>query len=249
MSLPDLTPEELDRYAWQMWCPGVGEAGQRKLKAATVLVSRCGGVGGALAQQLAAAGVGRLIIAHAGELRLNDLNRQVVMSHAGIGTPRSEMIRNRLRDLNPFIEVETVAENISAENVDALVKRADIVASCAPLFEERFAMNAACVRHRRAMVDAAMYDFDLQLTTIVPGKSPCLRCLFREAPPTWKRQFPVFGAVAATVGSMGAAEIIKLITGIGEPLTGRLLVGDLRRMDFRTLNTARDPDCPDCSST
>lgn len=248
MMLPDLTPEERDRYEWQMWCPGVGQEGQRKLKAAAVLVSRCGGVGGALAQQLAAAGVGRLIIAHAGDLRLNDLNRQVLMSHAGIGMRRAEMVQHRLRDLNPFIEVEAIPENISPDNADALVARADIVASCAPLFAERFVMNTACVRQGRPMVDAAMCDFDIQLTTLWPGRGPCLRCIYREAPPHWKRQFPVFGAVAATVGALGAAEVIKLITGVGEPLIGRMLVGDLRKMELRTLATRRDTECPDCSA-
>ena len=243
MSLPELTATDRARYEWQMWTSGVGEEGQRRLKDASVLISRCGGVGGSVALELAAAGVGRLIIAHAGDIKPSDLNRQLLMTDAAIGSSRAESIRRRLAEFNPHIAVEVVAENINTENVERLVARADVVAGCAPLFPERFAMNDACARAGKPLVDAAMYDFEIQLSTYHATKGPCLRCVYPEAPPYWKRQFPVFGAVSATVGAMAAAEVIKLITGVGEPLVGRLLQGDLRTMEFRRLRVRADANC------
>src|SRR5437868_4051278 len=136
-----LTDEERQRYEWQLWTPGFGEEGQQKLKAATVLISRCGGVGGTVALELAAAGVGRLILAHGGDLRLNDLNRQLLMTTHHVGRRRVDSAVVRLRELNPHVEVVAVPENITDGNVAALVSRADLVVSAAPLFEERLLMN------------------------------------------------------------------------------------------------------------
>lgn len=231
-----------------MWVSGFGEAGQRELKNATVLVSRAGGVGGALALQLAAAGVGRLILAHAGDLRANDLNRQVLMRHDAIGSPRVECAAQRLREFKPSVEVIVVPENISETNAAKLVAEADIVADCAPLFAERFLMNREAVRQRKPMVECAMYELELHVTTILPGCTPCLACLYPEPPPHWKREFPVFGAVAATAGSLGAMEVIKVLSGLGEPLAGKLLTADLRDMTFRRVKIQRRADCAVCGS-
>ena len=245
---PELTPVERDRYTWQMWSPDVGEAGQRRLKGASVLVSRIGGVGGAAALQLAAAGIGRLILAHAGNVRLNDLNRQILMTTDSVGAPRVETARQRLHALNPHVDVEIVAENISEENVARLVGGCDAIVSAAPLFAERLLLNREAVRQQKPLVDSAMYDLDARLMTIRPGRSACLACLYPELPPHWKREFPVFGAVASTVGALAALEIIKLVADVGEPLDG-LLTMDLRDMTFRTLAFQRRPDCAVCGST
>jgi molybdopterin/thiamine biosynthesis adenylyltransferase len=242
-----LTPEELATYEWQLPVPDFGEAGQRRLKAATVLVSRVGGVGGGVALQLAAAGIGRLILAHAGNLKPGDLNRQTLMTHDWVDKPRVECAARRLRELNPRVEVVAVPENLDGTNAERWVGEADVVADCAPLFEERFAMNAAAVRKGKPMVECAVYALEAQLTTFIPERSPCLRCLCPEAPRTWKRQFPVFGAVAAVVGSLGAMEAIKVIAGVGQPLAGRMLTIDLRDMTCRTYQVRRDPNCPECA--
>lgn len=164
-----LTPDELDRYSWQRSVAGFGDDGQRRLKAAAVLVSRVGGVGGAAATYLAAAGVGRLVLAHAGNLRRNDLNRQTLMSTPGIGRPRVEQAAARLRDLNPHVVVETVPENATADNAARLVAGCDLVISAAPLFEERLRFNAEAVRQGKPLVDAAMYDTEARLMSVVPG--------------------------------------------------------------------------------
>jgi molybdopterin/thiamine biosynthesis adenylyltransferase len=245
-SLPPLTDEERAIYEWQMWVPDFGEEGQRKLKAASVLISRVGGVGGIVAYFLAAAGIGRIVIAHAGTIKSSDLNRQILMTHAGLGSSRVESAARRLRELNPRLEVVPVAENISEENVAKLVSQVDIVVDCAPLFAERFLLNREAVRQRKPLVDSAMYDMEAQLTTIIPGTTTCLACLYPAEPPAWKRQFPVFGAVAGTIGSLAALEAIKVIAGIGEPLTDRMLICNLRDMTFRTVRVNRNPDCPVC---
>ena len=241
-----LTDAERERYSWQLTVSGFGDEGQRRLKGATVLVTRCGGVGGAVAQQLAAAGVGRLVLAHAGNLRLNDLNRQVLMTTDGVGRPRLEIAREQLRELNPHVAVEIVAENVSEANAAALVARADLVVGCAPLFAERLLLNREAVRQNRPLVDCAMYELSAQLTTILPGRSPCLACLVPEPPPGWRREFPVFGAVAAMVGCLGAMEAIKVLAGVGEPLSGKLLLCDLREMRFQTVTIQPRAGCAVC---
>ncbi|MEM1067358.1 MAG: HesA/MoeB/ThiF family protein [Planctomycetota bacterium] len=249
MNLPELTDEERAVYEWQIWVPDLGEEGQRKLKDATVMISRVGGVGSVVAYELAAAGVGKLILAHAGNVKPSDLNRQLLMTHDWIGKPRVESIRNRLSDLNPRLEMVTVGENVSEENAAELVSQCDLIVDCAPLFPERYAMNRQAIVQNKPLVECAMYDMEAQLTTILPGESPCLRCVFPEQPPHWKREFPVLGAVSGTVACMGAVEAVKVITGIGQPLAGRMLRMDLRNMRFRVLNLQRDPHCPVCGTT
>ncbi|MGB7347661.1 MAG: HesA/MoeB/ThiF family protein [Pirellulaceae bacterium] len=241
-----LTDEERAVYEWQMWVHDFGESGQEKLKNASVMISRVGGVGSVVAYELAAAGVGKLVLAHAGNIKPSDLNRQLLMTHAGLGTPRVESIERRLLELNPRLEIVAVGENVSEDNAENLVKQCDLIVDCAPLFPERFAMNRQAVLQNKPLVECAMYELEAHITTVVPGQSPCLQCIWPENPPTWKRQFPVFGAVSGTVACMGAMEAIKLISGIGDPLTGRLVRMDLRDMEFQTMKVSRRPDCPVC---
>ncbi|HEY2414251.1 MAG TPA: HesA/MoeB/ThiF family protein [Pirellulaceae bacterium] len=246
--LPELTADEHLRYRWQLWLRDFGEDGQRRLKQSTVLVSRIGGVGGTIAMQLAAAGIGRLILVHAGNLRLDDLNRQLLMTTDGIGKPRIESAVRTLQAINPHVQIETVAENISEQNAAALVERCDVAASAAPLFSERLLMNREAVRQRKPLVDGAMYDLEGRLMTIVPSQTPCLACLYPETPPNWKREFPVISPIASTVGCLAAMEVIKVLTGLGQPLTGKLLTFDLRDMSFQTVAISRQPNCPVCGA-
>ena len=243
-----LTDAEREQYSWQMSMPDFGERGQQRLKGAAVLVSRCGGVGSAAALELAAAGVGRLVLAHAGNIRANDLNRQILMNHTGIGTPRVDTAAGLLRDLNPHIEVETVAENVCEENAGRLVGSVDAVVVCAPLFRERLLLNREAVRHGKPLVDCAMYEWDAQITTVIPGRTPCLACLYPVEPSHWQRQFAVFGAVAGMIGCLGAVETIKLLADVGEPLLGKMLLCDLRSMNFRKVAIQTNPTCPICST-
>jgi molybdopterin/thiamine biosynthesis adenylyltransferase len=242
----ELTDDERRRYEWQLTVRDFGEQGQQRLKGARVLISRIGGVGGSAAMQLAAAGVGRLVLAHAGNVRLDDLNRQLLMTTDWIGKPRVESARRRLGELNPHAGIEIVPENVSEENADALVSRCDLVVGAAPLFSERLLLNREAVRQQKPLVDCAMYDLEGRLLTVIPGETACLACLYPEPPANWKRQFPVFSAVSSTVGSLAAMEAIKLIAGLGQPLVGRLLTFDLRDMSFRTIAIPRRPDCAVC---
>ena len=243
-----LTDEEKSIYEWQMWIPDLGQQGQQRLKSSSVMISRVGGVGSVVAYELAAAGVGKLVLAHAGNVKPSDLNRQLLMTHDWIGKPRIESIKRRLLDLNPRLEIVTVAENVDEENAGPLVDQCDLIVDCAPLFSERFAMNRQAVLQNKPLVECAMYEMEAHITTVIPGKSACLQCIFPEDPPTWKRQFPVLGAVSGTVACMGAVEAVKVIAGLGEPLSGRLLRMDLRRMSFHSMKVARRPDCPICGN-
>ena len=243
-----LTAEERAIYEWQMWVPGVGEEGQHKLKNASVLVSRVGGLGGLVALELAAAGVGRLVLAHGGVLQPSDLNRQLLQTYDNIGKPRIDSIVRRLKDLNPRCDIIDVAENASEANADALVEQADIVVDAAPMFQERLALNAAAFRAGKPMVECAMHTLEASVTTFVPGKTGCLACYIPEVPPTWKRQFPVFGAVSGAAACIGAMEVIKLITGIGTTLQGELLSMNLDTMHFRKVRLPKRADCEVCGS-
>lgn len=154
----------------------------------------------------------------------------------------------RLLDLNPRLEIVAVGENVNEDNAARLVEQADVVVDCAPMFEERFAMNRQAVLQRKPLVECAMYDLEATITTVQPGTTPCLACWCPSVPPQWKRQFPVFGAVSGTVGCLAAMEAIKLIAGFGEPLFNRMLRMDLRDMTMQTLALARNPECAVCGS-
>lgn len=242
----ELTDEERATYQWQMWVPEIGDRGQLALKNASVMISRVGGVGSVVAYELAAAGVGKLVLAHAGNVKPSDLNRQLLMTHDWIGKPRIESIRRRLLELNPRLEIIAVGENVSEGNAASLVGQADVVVDCAPLFPERFAMNRQAVIQGKPLVECAMYEMEAQIMTVVPGQSPCLQCVFPDQPPNWTRQFPVLGAVSGTVACLGAVEAVKIITGMGQPLAGRMVRMDLRTMNFQTMSLARRDTCPIC---
>ncbi|MEI6235715.1 MAG: HesA/MoeB/ThiF family protein, partial [Planctomycetota bacterium] len=196
MTNDPITLDDRDIYSWQMSVPEFGEKGQAALKNATVLISRCGGVGGAVAYYLAAAGIGRLVLAHAGNIRPNDLNRQILMTHEGIGSARVESAARRLRELNPRLAVDAVNENISEANVERLTRNVDMVVDCAPLFEERYLLNRESMRRGIPLIECAMYELEAQITSMLAGRTPCLACLHPISPPIWKREFPVLGAVA-----------------------------------------------------
>ena len=231
----NLTDEERAIYEWQMWVPDLGEAGQQKLKNASVMISRVGGVGSVVAYELAAAGVGKLVLAHAGNVKPSDLNRQLLMTHDWIGKPRIESIERRLLELNPRLRNRSRSPKTSAKRT-----RQRLVAT---MRSDRglCALFPRAVRHEST--SGAAEQADRRVCDVRNGgaphdrasrtQSPCLQCIFPEDPPTWKREFPVLGAVSGTVACMGAVEAVKVITGIGEPLAGRLLRMDLRRMSFR----------------
>jgi molybdopterin/thiamine biosynthesis adenylyltransferase len=236
-----------DYYTWQQNVTGFSPEAQEVLKNSTALVSRVGGLGGPLAFSLAAAGVGKIILAHAGELRSDDLNRQILMVHDGLGNPRHEQAGETLRRFNSDLEVVTVGENVSANNAADLVGQSDIVFSCAPLFEERLLMNYESMKQGKFFVDSAMYNTEGQVLAVRPGESACLACHTPKPPESWKRRFPVLGAVSALVAQIGALEGIKLLSGYAPALTNTLMHIDTTTMDLRKISVQRNSNCSHCS--
>lgn len=243
-----LSSAEVERYRRQMQLPGFGEASQLRLRRATVLVTGVGGLGGTAALYLAAAGVGRLVLARGGALRRDDMNRQVLMTDDWVGRPRVEKAGETIRRMNPHVEVVAVPEYLTDANADRLLSGADLALDCAHNFDERFALNAACVRRGLPMIEAAMDGWFATLTTILPGETPCLACLHPEKPGWDPRGFGVLGAVPGTLACMAAAEAVKVLTGLGRPLRSRLLAMELEEMTFRTLRLRRDPACRVCNA-
>ncbi len=244
--LPELSEIEKEIYSWQTTVEGFGEKGQRKLKNASVMISRIGGLGGLAAYELAAAGVGRLILAHGGDLKPSDLNRQLLMKSKAVGSSRMDCAVERLKELNPRLEITPIPENVTESNVSDLVAEADVVVDCAPLFEERYLMNREAFKQGKPLVECSMFEMEAHITSFKPGSTGCLHCLYPEKPDYWQRRFPVFGAVSGMVGCLGAMEAIKIIAGLGEPLFGRLLTCDLKSMKFHQVHLRPSPNCPVC---
>jgi molybdopterin-synthase adenylyltransferase len=244
----ELTDTDLNRFARQMTLPGFGRAAQEKLKASTALVTRCGGLGGPIALYLAAAGIGRLILAHAGETTWSNLNRQILQTADSVGKPRMGQIVESIRRFNPAVQVEPVRQFLDSPAVARpLVAQADIVCDATPSFQERYALNEAAVREGKPMVEAAMNAMEAHLTVLVPGRTACLRCLYPEPPPSWQVYgFPVLGAVSGAIGCLAAIEAIKMLTGFGRPLVGRMLVCDTEVNLYEQVEIARNPACPVC---
>jgi molybdopterin/thiamine biosynthesis adenylyltransferase/molybdopterin converting factor small subunit len=245
-----LTSDESARYERQLRIEGFGEQGQNRLKAATVMVSRCGGVGGTAAINLAIAGIGRLILAHGGDVVPDYLNRWVWAGPQDVGRPCVQVLAEHIRRLNPHVEVVPVAEQVNENNIHGLVKDADFIVDGAPLFEERYIMHAEAVKQRKPLVMGAMYSTEGYVTTVVPGETPCLKCLYPTKPDYWTniKVFPAIGPGPIIVGSMCAMEAIKVISGFGKPLKGALWRFDLETCFVQTLKIRRRPDCEFCGS-
>ena len=246
--MSELNDEDRAVYEWQLDVPGFGEKGQAKMRESTAFVSRIGGLGGPVALQLAAAGIGKLILAHGGNLEPSDLNRQILMRHEDLGKPRVESAKKTLAAFNPRIEVEVVDSHVNADNVSGLLEHADIVFDCAPRFPERFLMNRECVRSGKPMIDAAMYSLEGQVISIIPGQTACLSCIYPAEPPRWKRRFPVIGAVSSLVANIAVLEGIKLLTGIGVVNRGQMIHIDTATMNLRKIALSRRADCSICST-
>ncbi len=252
----DLSEAERARYHRHLSL--VTEEGQKRLRSATALITRCGGVGGAAALYLAAAGIGRLVLVHEGNTTPSNLNRMILQTHDWVGKPRIIKIRESLHRLNPDVELITVAEPFTEELGREIAPQADVLLSCTPVWQERMALNAVAVRLRKPLVEAAMNGMEGTLTVIVPGETACLRCLYPEDPPEdwWDPWgFPVLGAVAGITGCYAAIEAVKLIVGtvtsehaLGKPLTNRMLLFDTANHAYRLVKVRRRPDCPMCGT-
>ncbi|MDQ6888032.1 MAG: molybdopterin-synthase adenylyltransferase MoeB [Gemmatimonadota bacterium] len=250
--LPALSADELARYSRHVILPGVGTEGQRRLKAASVLLVGAGGLGSPLALYLAGAGVGRLGIVDFDRVDVSNLQRQVLHGTSDVGRRKTESARDRIADLNPHVEVETHALRLTSANALPLIAAYDIVVDGTDNFPTRYLTNDACVLLGKPNVYGSVFRFEGQASVFATPEGPCYRCLFREPPPPGLvpscEEGGVFGVLPGLIGLIQATETIKLILGAGDTLVGRLLLVDALRMQFRSLQLRRDPLCPACGT-
>jgi molybdopterin/thiamine biosynthesis adenylyltransferase len=246
----DLDEADTQRYARHILLAEVGGVGQAKLKAARVLVIGAGGLGCPLVLYLAAAGVGTIGIVDDDRVDLSNLQRQVAHTTARIGTPKVESAAATARAINPGVAIEQHPVRLTADNAAALVGAYDIVCDGSDNFDTRFLLADACVLGGRTLVSAAVLRFEGQLSVFKPHGVPCYRCLFPEKPPEGMvptcAEAGVLGAVTGVMGTMQATETLKEIMGIGESLSGRLLMWDALGARVRTVNLRSDPACALC---
>jgi molybdopterin/thiamine biosynthesis adenylyltransferase/rhodanese-related sulfurtransferase len=250
--LPDLTREELTRYARHVILPDVGIDGQRRLKAARVLCVGAGGLGSPAAMYLAAAGVGTLGIVDDDDVDASNLQRQILHDTAGMGRPKVESARDRVKAINPNVSVEMHHVRLTSANALGILERYDVVLDGADNFPTRYLVNDACVLLGKPNAFGAIFRFEGQASVFAAKNGPCYRCIYPEPPPPGLvpscAEAGVFGVLPGIVGTIQATETIKLILGVGETLVGRLLVYDAMRMAFRELKVPKDRDCPVCGT-
>jgi molybdopterin-synthase adenylyltransferase len=239
-----LTEKELQRYARQLMIREIGEAGQEKLKQARVLVAGVGGLGSPIALYLAAAGIGHIRLVDNDKVDYTNLNRQVLHWTTDVGRPKTESAGDKLPKLNDAIEIETVHETIDEKSVVRLTEGIDLIMDATDNLETRFVLNGAALQKGIPFFHGAVAGFEGRITTIIPGKTPCLGCIYHGSIP--KQKTPVLGATPAVIGSLQVTEAIKYITGAGQLLAGQLLVYDGLRMKFTALTIKKDPNCRFC---
>ncbi|NMB61867.1 MAG: molybdopterin-synthase adenylyltransferase MoeB [Chloroflexi bacterium] len=246
-----LNPEEIKRYQRHLCIPEFGEMGQQKLKKAAVLVVGAGGLGSAVLYYLAAAGVGRLGIMDADVIELSNLQRQILHDSEHLGMKKTDSAFIRLRALNPDIKINLYPMRFNKDNGDELIQDYTIVMDGTDNFETRFVINDACVRNRKIYIYGAINQFHGQVSVFDARKGPCFRCLYPEMPPdemiVLSSGVGVVGAVPGIIGSIEALECIKILSGIGNPLYGRMILLDGVAMDFREIQIRKRADCPICS--
>ena len=245
-----LTPSQIDRYARHLTLREIGGAGQNALLAARVAIIGAGGLGGPAGLYLAAAGVRHITLIDDDVVDASNLQRQVQFNPADIGAGKAQVMGARLETLNPDCHVRAVSERLTGGNAEGLLRGHDVILDGTDSFAARFDVNAASYSLRIPLVSGALGRFDLQLGVFNAAKSsPCYRCFVRELPETEENcaTHGVLGAIAGMGGSMMAMETIKLITGAGEPLDGRLYMFDALKVSGRTIGLTRDPNCPVCS--
>src|SRR5690348_8610884 len=255
MAKPGGDEDFYDRYSRHLRLPEVGEAGQRKLESARVVVLGAGGLGSPAAYYLAAAGVGTLVIADDDVVERSNLQRQILHADDRIGISKLESAANTLQGLNPRVSVEGLPERVTSANVEGLLEGAEVVLDGADNFPVRYLLNDACVKLAMPLVYGAVQRFQGQVSVFDAGRqrgrAPCYRCLFPQPPAPEDApncsEAGVLGVLPGVVGMLQATEVIKLILGIGDPLVGRVLMFDALSMRFHETRLAPDPECPVCA--
>ena len=246
----ELSPDELQRYSRHLTLPEFGREGQEELKNSSVLLVGAGGLGSPAATYLAAAGVGRIGLVDFDEVEASNLQRQILYGTSDVGRPKLDAAAERLNDLNPHVEIERHEVRLTSDNALGIIDDYDVVADGTDNFPTRYLVNDACVMTGTPNVYASIFRFEGQVSVFGTEDGPCYRCLYEEPPPSGLvpscAEGGVLGILPGFIGTLQATEVIKLLTGVGEPLVGRLLMTDALNMDFRTVNVPTNPDCPVC---
>jgi molybdopterin/thiamine biosynthesis adenylyltransferase len=247
-----MTDDDLLRYSRHILLNEIGVEGQERIQTAHVLMIGAGGLGSPVALYLGSAGVGQITVVDDDTVDMTNLQRQIAHTMGRVDWPKVDSLKAAVAELNPGVRVTGIQQRADAILLNDLVARADLVVDCCDNFSTRHAINAACVAHAKPLVSGAAIRFDGQLSVYDPrdAKSPCYACVFpadASFEETRCATMGVFAPLVGIVGTMQAAEALKLITGVGRPLTGRLLMIDGRGMEFTEMHTSRQPDCPVCA--
>ncbi|MEC7104063.1 MAG: adenylyltransferase/sulfurtransferase MoeZ [Actinomycetota bacterium] len=260
MSLPplvvpagDLSMDEVRRYSRHLIIPDVGMDGQKRLKNARVLCVGAGGLGSPALMYLAAAGVGTLGIIDFDVVDESNLQRQIIHGHSDVGRSKAESARESVTEINPFVQVNLHTERLDSSNAMELFAQYDLIVDGTDNFATRYLVNDACVLLGKPYVWGSIYRFDGQASVFWAEHGPCYRCLYPDPPPPGMvpscAEGGVLGVLCASIGSIQVTEAIKLITGVGDSLLGRLIVFDAREMDYRQVTIRKDPNCAACGDT
>lgn len=243
-----LNEQEQKRYTRHLVLDEIGEEGQLRLKSGKVLVVGTGGLGSPVLYYLAAAGVGTIGLVDNDRVDLSNLQRQIIHSNDDLGRSKTISAYEKLIRLNPALTVKAMDVRLNAENARVLIDGYDVVVDATDNFPSRFILNEACMDSRIPFIHGGIMGFFGQVTTLLPGEGPCFKCIFRESPPP--EAIPsspgVLGAVAGTIGTIQAAEALKILLGKGSLLVGRLLMYDALEISFREIQVRKDPQCPVC---
>jgi molybdopterin/thiamine biosynthesis adenylyltransferase/rhodanese-related sulfurtransferase len=250
--LPRLSPQEMERYSRHLILPHVELEGQRRLKAARVLIIGAGGLGSPVALYLAAAGVGTLGLVDFDVVDVTNLQRQLLHGTSDVGRSKLDSARDRLREVNPHVDVEAHETRLTSANALEILGEYDIIVDGTDNFATRYLTNDACVLLGKPNVYGSIFRFEGQASVFSTADGPCYRCLFPEPPPPDSvpscAEGGVLGVLPGMIGTIQAAEAIKLVLGVGRSLAGRLLLVDALTMDYRTVRLRKDPDCPACGT-
>ncbi|MTI61791.1 MAG: sulfur carrier protein ThiS [Firmicutes bacterium] len=246
----DFSEEEIERYSRHIILQDIGGTGQQKIKEASVLVVGAGGLGSPVSFYLAAAGVGKLGIVDSDVVDRSNLQRQILHTSDDVDRPKVESAEEKLEKINPHVEVVTYNTYLNKDNIEEIIRDYDIIVDGVDNFPTRYLLNDACVMNDKILVEAGILRFEGQVMTIHPGEGPCYRCVFTSPPEEGTipscQEAGVLGAIAGTIGTIQATEVLKLITCVGSPLKNNILIYDAKEMDFRKVEIKKNPDCPVC---
>jgi len=239
-----LTQTERERYERQIMLEEIGEEGQERLKRSRLFIAGAGGLGSPLSIYLTAAGVGLIRLVDHDRVDLSNLNRQVLYGHEDIGKGKVDAAVDKLKNLNPDVTLEAIPETITKDNVSKLVAGFDVIVDAMDNLPTRYLLNKAAMDNNIPFFHGAVNGFEGRAMTVIPGKTACLRCMYRGPIPV--KKFPVIGVAPAVIGSIQATEVIKYIVGIGELLTNRLLVYNGLNLEFTEFKIKKNPNCEHC---